>query len=179
MPSSAPGKRTYTGPQLVTACAATVRTVACQPAPIRASTPDDSAHRGGIVLMGPRPTGARRRTVRPLYSVAPNHAIPDRLHAQRAAARFGTPSASAARVSTRAPPASPCARTAPRPGDPTISPALVAEHGLTAAEYARVVAMLGRDPTFTELGIVSALWSEHCSYKHSRPLLKTLPTSGP
>jgi phosphoribosylformylglycinamidine synthase len=67
----------------------------------------------------------------------------------------------------------------PRPGDPAISPALVAEHGLTAAEYARVVAMLGRDPTFTELGIVSALWSEHCSYKHSRPLLKTLPTSAP
>ncbi|MFI5248727.1 MAG: hypothetical protein ACHQTF_02090, partial [Gemmatimonadales bacterium] len=47
----------------------------------------------------------------------------------------------------------------PRPGDPAISPALIAEHGLTAAEYARVVAMLGRDPTFTELGIVSALWS--------------------
>ena len=67
----------------------------------------------------------------------------------------------------------------PRPGDPAISPALIAEHGLTAAEYARVVAMLGRDPTFTELGIVSALWSEHCSYKHSRPLLKTLPTSAP
>ena len=38
--------------------------------------------------------------------------------------------------------------------------------------------MLGREPTFTELGIVSALWSEHCSYKHSRPLLKTLPTEG-
>jgi phosphoribosylformylglycinamidine synthase II len=67
----------------------------------------------------------------------------------------------------------------PRPGDPTISPALVAEHGLTAAEYARIIAMLGREPTFTELGIVSALWSEHCSYKHSRPLLKTLPTSAP
>src|SRR4029079_16348206 len=39
--------------------------------------------------------------------------------------------------------------------------------------------MLGREPTFTELGIVSALWSEHCSYKHSRPLLKTLPTKAP
>src|SRR5471030_2557820 len=39
--------------------------------------------------------------------------------------------------------------------------------------------MLGRTPTFTELGIVSALWSEHCSYKHSRPLLKTLPTKAP
>jgi len=67
----------------------------------------------------------------------------------------------------------------PRPGDPTITPALVAEHGLTADEYDRLVAMLGRTPTFTELGVVSALWSEHCSYKHSRPLLKTLPTKAP
>ena len=66
-----------------------------------------------------------------------------------------------------------------RPGDPTITPALVAEHGLTTDEYDRLVAMLHRTPTFTELGIVSALWSEHCSYKHSRPLLKTLPTKAP
>jgi phosphoribosylformylglycinamidine synthase subunit PurL len=63
-----------------------------------------------------------------------------------------------------------------RPGDPAITPALIAEHGLTHDEYRRLVDMLGRDPTFTELGIVSALWSEHCSYKHSRPLLRTLPT---
>jgi len=67
----------------------------------------------------------------------------------------------------------------PRPGDPPITPELVAEHGLTAEEFDRVVSMLGRTPTFTELGIVSALWSEHCSYKHSRNLLKTLPTSAP
>ncbi len=67
----------------------------------------------------------------------------------------------------------------PRPGDPVITPALVAEHGLTSGEFTRVVALLGRQPTFTELGIVSALWNEHCSYKHSRPLLKTLPTTGP
>ena len=67
----------------------------------------------------------------------------------------------------------------PRPGDPTITQALVAEHGLTAEEYDRLVGMLGRTPTFTELGIVSALWSEHCSYKHSRPLLRTLPTEAP
>ena len=66
-----------------------------------------------------------------------------------------------------------------RPGDPAITPALVAEHGLTTDEFDRLVAMLGRGPTFTELGIVSALWSEHCSYKHSRPLLKTLPTKAP
>src|SRR6188768_3461539 len=66
----------------------------------------------------------------------------------------------------------------PRPGDPVITPALVAEHGLTPDEYQRLVDMLGRTPTFTELGIFSALWSEHCSYKHSRPILKTLPTTG-
>jgi len=67
----------------------------------------------------------------------------------------------------------------PRPGDPVITPALIAEHGLTAEEYERLVRMLGRAPTFTELGIVSALWSEHCSYKHSRPLLRRLPTKAP
>ncbi|MGQ0647125.1 MAG: phosphoribosylformylglycinamidine synthase subunit PurL [Gemmatimonadaceae bacterium] len=67
----------------------------------------------------------------------------------------------------------------PRPGDPVISPALVAEHGLTTDEYDRLVAMLGRTPTLTELGVISALWSEHCSYKHSRPVLRTLPTKAP
>ena len=67
----------------------------------------------------------------------------------------------------------------PRPGDPVITPALVAEHGLTADEFERLRNMLGREPTFTELGIISALWSEHCSYKHSRPVLKTLPTQAP
>src|SRR5215470_10193810 len=71
------------------------------------------------------------------------------------------------------------AKVEPRPGDPAITPALIAEHGLTADEFRRLVDMLGREPTFTELGIVSALWSEHCSYKHSRPLLKTLPTQAP
>src|SRR5687767_15775928 len=68
---------------------------------------------------------------------------------------------------------------APRAGDPAITPALVAEHGLNAEEYDRLVSMLARTPTFTELGIISALWSEHCSYKHSRPILKTLPTEAP
>ncbi|MBA3645547.1 MAG: phosphoribosylformylglycinamidine synthase subunit PurL, partial [Gemmatimonadaceae bacterium] len=70
-------------------------------------------------------------------------------------------------------------RVEPRPGDPVITPALVAEHGITPSEYKTIEAMLGRAPTFTELGIVSALWSEHCSYKHSRPLLKDLPTKAP
>jgi phosphoribosylformylglycinamidine synthase II len=67
-------------------------------------------------------------------------------------------------------------RVESRPGDPAMSASLVAEHGLTPEEYERLVNMIGREPTFTELGIVSALWSEHCSYKHSRPLLGTLPT---
>src|SRR5215472_9053825 len=67
----------------------------------------------------------------------------------------------------------------PRPGDPRITPALISEHGLTTDEYQRLVRLLGREPTFTELGIVSALWSEHCSYKHSRPLLRGLPTTAP
>ena len=67
----------------------------------------------------------------------------------------------------------------PRPGDPAITPALVAEHGITPFEYEKLLGLLGREPTFTELGIVSALWSEHCSYKHSRPVLKTLPTQAP
>ncbi len=67
----------------------------------------------------------------------------------------------------------------PRPGDPAITPALVAEHGLTSEEFGILERMLGRTPTLTELGIVSALWSEHCSYKHSRPVLRTLPTEAP
>ena len=76
-------------------------------------------------------------------------------------------------------PAADLVTATPRSGDPVITPALVAEHGLTADEYQRLERMLGRTPTFTELGIISALWSEHCSYKHSRPVLKTLPTQAP
>jgi len=67
----------------------------------------------------------------------------------------------------------------PFPGDPPVTPQLVQEHNLTPEEYARIEAMLGRTPSFAELGIFSALWSEHCSYKHSRPILKTFPTTGP
>ena len=63
--------------------------------------------------------------------------------------------------------------------DPRITPELVHEHNLTTEEYERITAMLGRTPTFPELGIFSALWSEHCSYKHSRPVLKKFPTTGP
>ncbi|HPB27427.1 MAG TPA: phosphoribosylformylglycinamidine synthase subunit PurL [Acidobacteriota bacterium] len=60
-----------------------------------------------------------------------------------------------------------------------ITPALVEEHNLTAAEYERIVATLGRTPTLTELGIFSVMWSEHCSYKSSRVHLRRLPTRGP
>ncbi len=67
----------------------------------------------------------------------------------------------------------------PFPGDPPVTPALVAEHNLNALEYERIEAMLGRAPTLAELGIFSALWSEHCSYKHSKPVLRTFPTEGP
>jgi len=67
----------------------------------------------------------------------------------------------------------------PFPGDPLITPALVREHNLTPDEYGRIEALLSRTPTFAELGIFSALWSEHCSYKHSKPVLKTLPVTGP
>jgi len=60
-----------------------------------------------------------------------------------------------------------------------MTPELVAEHGLTGDEYDRVIGVLGREPSLTELGIFSVMWSEHCSYKSSRVWLKTLPTEGP
>jgi phosphoribosylformylglycinamidine synthase len=60
-----------------------------------------------------------------------------------------------------------------------VTPALGAEMGLSAEEFARVEAILGRTPNLTELGVFSAMWSEHCSYKSSKVWLKTLPTEGP
>jgi phosphoribosylformylglycinamidine synthase len=60
-----------------------------------------------------------------------------------------------------------------------ITPEVAKEHGLSADEFARVKQILGRDPTWTELGIFSVMWSEHCSYKSSRVHLRNLPTSGP
>ncbi len=59
-----------------------------------------------------------------------------------------------------------------------VTPELAAEHGLTAEEYARIQKILGRDPNFTELGIFSVMWSEHCSYKSSKVHLRRLPTRG-
>src|SRR5947209_6069643 len=60
-----------------------------------------------------------------------------------------------------------------------ISPALVAAHGLTPDEYHRILALVGREPSLTELGIFSAMWNEHCSYKSSKIHLRTLPTKAP
>jgi phosphoribosylformylglycinamidine synthase len=62
---------------------------------------------------------------------------------------------------------------------PAITPEIVAEHGLTPAEYDRLLDILGRAPSLTELGIFSVMWSEHCSYKSSRVWLSRLPTTGP
>ena len=63
--------------------------------------------------------------------------------------------------------------------DINVTPAFAAEHGLTQEEFEHVVAILGRVPNMTELGIFSVMWSEHCSYKSSKVWLKTLPTAGP
>ncbi|MET3897565.1 phosphoribosylformylglycinamidine synthase II [Devosia sp. UYZn731] len=60
-----------------------------------------------------------------------------------------------------------------------ITPKLVADHGLKPDEFEKIVALIGRQPTYTELGIFSAMWNEHCSYKSSKKWLKTLPTNGP
>jgi phosphoribosylformylglycinamidine synthase II len=62
--------------------------------------------------------------------------------------------------------------------EPEVTPELVAEHGLSEEEYARMLKILGRTPTFAELGVFSVMWSEHCSYKNSIKLLKTLPRKG-
>src|SRR5713226_9970964 len=60
------------------------------------------------------------------------------------------------------------------PGEPQVNEALARDHGITADEYRRIVAILGRTPAFTELGVFSVAWSEHCSYKSSRRHLKML-----
>jgi phosphoribosylformylglycinamidine synthase subunit PurL len=61
---------------------------------------------------------------------------------------------------------------------PEVTPHLVAEHGLKPDEYDRILKLIGRPPSFTELGIFSAMWNEHCSYKSSKVHLRGLPTSG-
>ena len=63
--------------------------------------------------------------------------------------------------------------------EPKVTRELALAHGLTAEEYDRIIHLIGREPSYTELGLFAALWSEHCSYKHSRPFLKRLPTKAP
>ena len=63
--------------------------------------------------------------------------------------------------------------------EPEITPELIAAHGLKPDEYTRLLEIIGRAPSFTELGIFSAMWNEHCSYKSSKKWLRTLPTTGP
>jgi len=63
--------------------------------------------------------------------------------------------------------------------EPEITADLIAAHGLKPDEYQRILEIIGREPTFTELGIFSAMWNEHCSYKSSKRWLRTLPTTGP
>jgi len=67
----------------------------------------------------------------------------------------------------------------PRKGDPEITAEVVADHGLSPDEYERVQQIMGRTPTYTELGVFSAMWSEHCGYKNSKRLLRLLPTKAP
>ena len=62
--------------------------------------------------------------------------------------------------------------------EPVVTRELALQHGLTEEEYQRILKILGRSPSYTELGIYSVMWSEHCSYKNSISLLKTLPRSG-
>ena len=61
----------------------------------------------------------------------------------------------------------------------TITPELVRKHGLSTDEYERIKQILGREPNYTELGVFSVMWSEHCSYKNTRLQLKKFPTTGP
>ncbi|HUF89776.1 MAG TPA: phosphoribosylformylglycinamidine synthase subunit PurL [Gemmatimonadota bacterium] len=63
--------------------------------------------------------------------------------------------------------------------DTPVTPEVVEAHGLRPDEYDRIVELLGRDPNFTELGVFSLMWSEHCGYKYSRALLAELPSDGP
>src|SRR2546422_9153336 len=63
--------------------------------------------------------------------------------------------------------------------DPPVTPEIVKQHGLTPEEFERIKTILGREPNFTELGIFSVMWSEHCSYKNSRKELRKFPTTGP
>ena len=94
-----------------------------------------------------------------------------------ARARKTSPSAKAAKPGEADPATVPAGK---RPkGKPDITPELIAAHGLKPDEYQRVLDLIGREPSITELGIFSAMWNEHCSYKSSKIHLRTLPTQAP
>ena len=93
-----------------------------------------------------------------------------------------SPKASAkvrAKASAKTAPAKTAPAKKPRPAHIKITPALVAAHGLKPEEYDRIRTLIGRTPSFTELGVFSAMWNEHCSYKSSKIHLRTLPTQAP
>src|SRR5262249_9876530 len=95
---------------------------------------------------------------------------------------FSRSSAASSRTapSSRAERAHPARRASRVTGpEPAATVDLARELGLTSDEYDRIIAALGREPTYTELGLFSALWSEHCAYKHSRIFLRRLPQTGP
>jgi phosphoribosylformylglycinamidine synthase II len=69
--------------------------------------------------------------------------------------------------------------SAAKVSQPAVTAALIASHGISAEEYEKITKALGREPSYTELGVFSVMWSEHCSYKSSRAYLKNLPTEGP
>ena len=62
--------------------------------------------------------------------------------------------------------------------EPLLSDELISKHGLKQDEYSKILKILNREPTFTELGIFSAMWNEHCSYKSSKKWLRDLPSTG-
>jgi len=84
-----------------------------------------------------------------------------------------------ASTSKKPPSKTPPSKPANSAAEPKVTPALAAEHGLTSAEYERILELVGRVPSLTELGIFSAMWNEHCSYKSSKVHLRTLPTTAP
>ena len=65
------------------------------------------------------------------------------------------------------------------PNEPKINADLIAAHGLKPEEYDKILELMGREPSYTELGVFSAMWNEHCSYKSSKKWLRTLPVTGP
>jgi phosphoribosylformylglycinamidine synthase II len=118
---------------------------------------------------------AKRGVAKKTKAAAPKKAAPEKPKPKKA-----TANQPAARKPTAKAPAEKRARASSRSRqEPKITPALVAAHGLKPDEYERIRKLIGRVPTFTELGIFSAMWNEHCSYKSSKIHLRTLPTKAP